>query len=61
MLDKWGLERANPKIIGCNIYRYAVGGPSLDDIDQEFRYRFCGTCLKRFPRPTGWTFYDEPV
>lgn len=59
MLDRWGLDRANPKIIGCNIYRYSLGGRSLDDIDQEFKTRFCSTCLKRSPRPVGWSFYDE--
>jgi len=61
MLDRWGLERANPKIIGCNIYRYSLGGQALDDIDREFKTRFCNTCLKRSPRPVGWSFYDEPL
>jgi hypothetical protein len=61
MLDRLALERANPKIIGCNVYRYALGGRSLDDIDEKFRRRFCSTCLKRSPRPAGWTFYDEPL
>jgi hypothetical protein len=56
MLDRLGLERANPKIIGCNIYRHALGGPSLDEIDQEFKRRFCSTCLKHSPRPAGWFF-----
>jgi hypothetical protein len=60
MLDRLGLERANPKIIVCNLYQYALGGPSLDEIDQEFKRRFCSTCLKRSPRPAGWSFYDEP-
>lgn len=59
ILDRLGLERANPKIIGCNIYRYALGGQSLDEIDEEFKRRFCSTCLKRTPRPAGWSFYDE--
>ena len=36
MLDRWGLDRANPKVIGCNVYRYSLGGRSLDDIDREF-------------------------
>lgn len=41
MLDRLALERANPKIIGCNLHRYALGGRELDNIDQEFRTRFC--------------------
>jgi Domain of unknown function (DUF4365) len=61
MLVRLGLERANPKIIGCDLYRYAIGGRSFDAIDQEFVKRFCRTCLKRSPRPAGWTFYAEPV
>ena len=61
MLDRLALELANPKIVGCDVYRYALGGRSLDDIDEEFRRRFCSTCLKRPPRPAGWTFYDEPL
>jgi len=56
MLDRLGLERANPKIIGCNIYRYTLDGQSLDDIDQEFKRSFCSTCRKRSPRPAGWIF-----
>jgi len=59
MLVRLALERANPKVIGCNVYRYTLGGPSLDKIDQEFKRRFCSTCLKRSPRPSGWKFYDQ--
>ena len=60
MLDRLGLERANPKIIGCNLHRYALGGKELDSIDEVFKRRFCDSCLDRVPRPAGWTFYDEP-
>lgn len=55
MLVRLALERANPKIIGCNLYRYALGGQTLDGINQAFVKRFCSTCLKRSPRPAGWT------
>jgi hypothetical protein len=60
MLVRLALERANPKIIGCNLYRYVLGGLTLDGINQEFVKRFCSTCLERSPTPAGWTFYDEP-
>ena len=58
MLVRLALERANPKIIGCRLYRYALGGRMLDGINQKFVERFCSTCLQRSPRPAGWTFYD---
>ena len=58
MLVRLGLERANPKIVGCDLYRYAIGGRTFDGIDREFVKRFCSTCLKRSPRPAGWTFYE---
>src|SRR6266404_2525622 len=32
MLDRLALERANPKIIGCNLHRYASDGLELDNI-----------------------------
>ena len=60
MLVRLGLERANPKVIGCLRYRYSIGGRTLDGANQEFLKRFCRTCPERSPRPTGWTFYDEP-
>jgi hypothetical protein len=60
MLDRLALERANPKIIGCNLHRYALGGLELDNIDLEFKTRFCNSCSDRVPRPADWTFYDEP-
>lgn len=59
-LVRLGLERANPKIIGCGFYGYALGGRSFDEINQKFVKRFCSTCLKRSPRPVDWTFYAEP-
>ncbi len=59
-LVKVGLERANPKLLGCTQYGYALGGRSLDATDEEFKRRHCGTCLVRSPRTAGWTFYDEP-
>ena len=59
LLDRLALERANPKIIGCNLHRYALGGRELDDMDQAFKTRFCNSCSDRIPRPADWTFYDE--
>ena len=58
MLVRLALDRANPKIIGCQLYRYALGGRTLDGINQKFVERFCSACLQRSPRPAGWTFYD---
>jgi hypothetical protein len=60
MLDRLALERANPKIIGCNLHRYALGGRELDNIDREFKTSFCNSCPDRAPRPADWAFYDEP-
>ena len=59
-LDRLALERANPKIIGCSLHRYALGGQELDNIDGEFKTRFCNSCSDRVPRSADWTFYDEP-
>jgi hypothetical protein len=60
MLDRLALERANPKIIGCNLHRYALAGRELDNIDRAFKAKFCNACPDRVPRPAGWTFYAEP-
>jgi len=60
MLDRLALERANPKIIGCNLHRYAIAGRELDNIDQAFKAEFCHVCPDRVPRPVGWNFHDEP-
>ncbi len=57
-LDRLALEHANSKIIGCNLYRYAMAGRALDDIDRTFRAEFCDTCPDRVSHPTGWNFYD---
>jgi hypothetical protein len=59
-LDRLALERANPKIIGCNLHKYAMAGRELDNIDRAFKAKFCDVCPDRVPRPAGWTFYDEP-
>jgi hypothetical protein len=61
MLVRLGLQRANPKIIICQLFRYAIGGRSLDGIDENFKRRFCDTCIVRVPRPSGWSFYDRPA
>lgn len=60
MLDRLGLERANPKIMGCNRHGYFLSGPEFDTIDQEFTRRHCNTCPDKAPRPADWTFYKEP-
>jgi hypothetical protein len=60
MLDWLALERANPKIIGCDLHRYAMAGRELDIIDKAFKAKFCDVCPDRVPRAPGWTFYDEP-
>jgi len=60
-LERLALERANPKIIGCGLHRYAIGGRALDDIDQRFTTRYCDACADKVPRPAGWTFYDKPL
>jgi hypothetical protein len=60
MLDRLALERANPKIIGCELHRHTIGGRALDDINREFKARFCDTCPDKDPRPSDWSFYDEP-
>ena len=60
-LDRLALERANPKIIGCALHRYTIGGRALDDIDQQFKARYCDACPDKIPRPAGWTFYKEPL
>ena len=58
MLARLGLERANPKLIGCGLYGHSLGGPNLDGINARFNQRYCSTCLSRSPRAEGWTFYD---
>ena len=59
-LDRLALERANPKIIRCQLHQHALGDRTLDDIDREFNVRFCDACPDKVPRPAGWTFYPEP-
>jgi hypothetical protein len=60
MLERLALERANPKIVGCNLHGYGLAGRTLDDIDRAFKAKFCDACVDRVPRPAGWTFYNEP-
>jgi hypothetical protein len=60
-LDRLALERANPKIIGCALHRYTIGGRALDDIDRQFKARYCAACTDKAPRPAGWTFYDKSL
>jgi hypothetical protein len=61
MLVRLALERANPKIICCNLHRYAMAGRELDNIDRVFKAEFCNACPDRIPRPADWTFYNEPI
>ena len=37
MLERLALERANPKIVGCNLHGYALAGLTLDNIDRAFK------------------------
>jgi len=59
-LERLSLDRANPKVIGCNLHRYAIAGRELDKIDLAFKAKFCDVCPDRLPRPAGWTFHDKP-
>lgn len=59
-LTRLALERANPKIIGCNLHQYKSWGRELDNIDQAFKGKYCDECPDRVPRPEGWTFFGEP-
>jgi hypothetical protein len=59
MLDRLGLERANPKILGCQLHGYVVGGLDLDGIDKHFKQLHCDTCPDRVPRPDDWTYFDD--
>jgi hypothetical protein len=59
MLERLALARANPKIIGCELHRYALGGRDLDGINGRFKELYCDSCANRVPRPDDWAFYDE--
>jgi hypothetical protein len=61
ILDRLGLERANPKIVACALHRVSLAGRDLDGIDGEFLQRNCKDCVDRAPRSADWTYYDtEP-
>ena len=59
MLDRLGLERANPKLIRCNLHKHKVVGRELDATGEEFNRRFCNACPDKVPRDPNWTFYEE--
>jgi len=59
MLDRLGLERANPKIIACELHGHRLAGRDLDGINERFKERYCNNCGDRAPRPAGWTFYGD--
>jgi hypothetical protein len=61
MLDRLGLERANPKIIRCELHRYKLDGLELDEIDERFKRRYCNACPDRVPRTPEWSFYADPT
>lgn len=61
MLDRFGLEWANPKSIGCGLHQYALSGPELDDIDREFNARFCEACPDKDPHSSNWTFEEDQI
>jgi hypothetical protein len=59
VLDRLGLDRANPKIIYCALHRHAVAGEELDRINDEFNSNYCGKCADRLARPDGWSYYED--
>ncbi len=59
LLVRLALERASPKRIICTLHRYSVAGEALDDINAEFKNRYCDSCPDKSPRPDGWNFYDD--
>jgi hypothetical protein len=59
MLDRLALERANPKIIRCQLHRYALDGRDLDGIDERFKQLYCNSCADKVARPAGWTYLDD--
>lgn len=56
-LDRLGLDRANPKIIRCEVHGYAVSGPDLDGIDGRFKQSYCNRCPDKVPQPEDWTHF----
>lgn len=59
MLVRLGLERANPKMIGCSLHRFGLVGAALDEINLQFKNRHCDSCAEKSPHPPGWNYYDE--
>jgi len=59
ILDRLGLERANPKILGCQLHGYVVGGPDLDGIDERFKQMHCNSCPDKLPCPDDWTYFSD--
>jgi hypothetical protein len=59
-LDRLSLERANLKIIACQLHRHAVGGRALDEIDEQFNGQHCTGCADKAPHPAGWSCFEEP-
>jgi hypothetical protein len=58
-LDRLGLEWANPKIIGCTYHGFGLGGRALDDINLEFKLRYCDRCPAKSPHVEGWKVFDD--
>jgi hypothetical protein len=57
MLDRLALETANPKIIRCELHGYALDGPDLDGIDEQFKRLYCNSCPDRAPYAADWTYF----
>ncbi len=59
VLDRIGLETANPKILRCRLHGHAAEGRALDDIDAVFVKSFCDTCSDQKPRSSEWQFHED--
>ena len=59
MLNRLGLEYANPKLIACSLHNYRIGGQELDAVDGAFTERYCNRCPDKRSRPADWSFRDE--
>jgi len=59
MLDRLFLERANPKIMRCDLHKYVLGGREVDGIDEQFRQLYCNSCADKVPRSADRTYFGH--